>query len=52
MVEQMRNSEGWRAVLAQYGWQDYFLTGDEFGAFLASERDRVNVILKELGLVA
>ena len=52
IVEQMQASAGWQETLARYGWQDYFLAGDEFGAFLAEERERVEGILAELGLVA
>jgi len=51
LVEQMHGSEEWAATLAQYGWQDFYLPGDEFGAFLAEERDRVLPTLRELGLV-
>lgn len=51
LVEQMRGSAGWQETLARYGWQDYFLAGDEYGTFLAEERDRVTGILTELGLV-
>ncbi len=52
LVDEMRQSEQWQQTLAQYGWQDYFLAGDEYGAFIAEEEDRVNPILQELGLVA
>lgn len=52
LVQQMRDSEEWQATLAQYGWQDYFLAGDEYGTFLTEERDRVTTILQELGLVS
>ena len=47
----MRASDAWQATLAQYGWQDFYLAGDEFGAFLAAERDRVTGVLQDLGLV-
>lgn len=52
MVEQMRGSAQWAETLAQYGWQDYFLPGDEYTAFLASERDRITEILRGLGLIS
>ena len=52
LVDQMRTSAGWQETLENYGWQDYFLPGDEFATFLAEERDRVIPILTDLGLVA
>jgi len=52
LVEQMHDSAAWQEALARYGWRDYFLAGDEFGAFLDEERERVEGILAELGLVA
>lgn len=52
LVEQMRGTDAWQQVLARYGWQDYFLPGDEYGAFLAAERDRITAILTDLGLVS
>lgn len=52
LIEAMNASDGWRQTLAKYGWQDYLLTGDDFSAFLKSERDRIITILTGLGLVA
>jgi putative tricarboxylic transport membrane protein len=52
LVEQMVASEGWAQTREQYGWQDFAMFGDEFAAFLDSERERVTGILTELGLIA
>jgi putative tricarboxylic transport membrane protein len=52
MITKMHDSEAWQASLAKYGWQDLFVTGDDFTQFLQSERQRVEGILKDLGLVA
>jgi putative tricarboxylic transport membrane protein len=52
LVEQMVASDGWAATREQYGWQDFAMFGDEFAAFLDSERERVTGILTELGLIA
>jgi putative tricarboxylic transport membrane protein len=52
MVDQMHSSDAWTQVLTKYGWQDYFLSGDEFSSFLGQERERVTGILKDLGLVS
>ncbi|MFD0201846.1 MULTISPECIES: Bug family tripartite tricarboxylate transporter substrate binding protein [Saccharothrix] len=40
----------WREALARNGWTDAFAPGDEFGAFLRAENDRVATVLKDLGL--
>lgn len=48
----LRDSPEWEEALATNGWDDAFLTGDEFGAFLLSENDRVAGVLRELGLVS
>src|SRR5215218_6621593 len=52
LVGQMVASEGWAQTREKYGWQDFAMSGDEFAAFLDSERERVTGILTELGLVA
>ena len=41
LVEQMVACEAWAQTREQYGWQDFAMSGDEFGAFLDSERERV-----------
>jgi putative tricarboxylic transport membrane protein len=40
----------WREALTRNGWTDAFAPGDEFGAFLRAENDRVATVLKDLGL--
>jgi putative tricarboxylic transport membrane protein len=51
LMQQMHDSPAWQETLARYGWQDLFVTGDEYGALLASEQERVIGILTSLGLV-
>ncbi|MET8111249.1 Bug family tripartite tricarboxylate transporter substrate binding protein [Streptomyces prasinus] len=50
LVEELHDSKEWRASLKQNGWDDAFLTGEEFGEFLEAEDERVVSVLKELGL--
>ena len=52
LVEQTVGSDAWAETRATYGWQDFTMFGDEYGTFLAEERDRVIEILTGLGLVA
>lgn len=49
-LEQATQSETWQGALETYGWNDFFLGGDEFGAYLEEENARVTELLSELGL--
>ncbi|MGH2532478.1 MAG: Bug family tripartite tricarboxylate transporter substrate binding protein [Thermomicrobiales bacterium] len=51
VVEQMHATPAWQDVLARYGWEDYFATGDDFTTLLAEEQERVTSVLQDLGLV-
>ena len=51
-VDAMHKSEGWKKQLADKGWMDLYLSGDEFAKYLADENERVSAILKTLGLVS
>lgn len=44
-------SPEWSSALQRNRWDDAFLPAQDFGAFLASENDRVAAVLRELGLV-
>ncbi len=46
----LHDSAEWRDALQRNGWDDAFLPPDEFGAFLASENERVAGVLRGLGL--
>ena len=50
LATKMHDSQEWKDALTQNGWTDAFITGDEFGAFIASENQRVGDVLSELGL--
>lgn len=50
-IEQATQTETWQATLERFGWNDYYLGGEEFGAYLQSENERVSELLTELGLV-
>jgi putative tricarboxylic transport membrane protein len=51
VVEKMVKSESWKSILKQKGWDDAYLAGDEFAAFLKQEQVRVAGVLKSVGLV-
>ncbi len=50
LVERLHGSEQWRETLRANGWDDFFLTGDEFERFLREEETRVERVLLDLGL--
>lgn len=47
-LTRMHDSAEWRAVLAQNGWDDLFLTGPAFKQFLLSEQARIDAVLRRL----
>lgn len=51
MVDAMHSSDAWKKVLADKKWIDLYMSGDEFGAYLKSEDERVTAVLKTIGLV-
>ena len=51
LVRQAHDTPEWRDVLAKQGWDDEFVTGPDYGRFLAEEEQRVGEILREIGLV-
>lgn len=51
-LTEMAQSPEWAAVMADRGWDDQFLAGEEFEQFLAEEQERTRGVLQDLGLVA
>jgi putative tricarboxylic transport membrane protein len=50
-IDKMVKSPVWQNVLKQKGWDDAYLSGDEFAAFLTAENARVREVLTSIGLV-
>ncbi|GAA4925927.1 Bug family tripartite tricarboxylate transporter substrate binding protein [Streptomyces coeruleoprunus] len=50
LVTELHDSPQWRESLKKNGWNDAFLPGEKFGAFLGEQDQRVADVLKELGL--
>ncbi|WP_093803640.1 tripartite tricarboxylate transporter substrate binding protein [Streptomyces sp. Wb2n-11] len=50
LVGKLHASPEWQASMKKNGWDDAFLTGEEFGDFLDEQDERVDSVLKELGL--
>jgi len=52
VVDALHASPEWGAVLEENNWDDLYLSGDAFAAFLESEDARVREILVDIGLVS
>jgi putative tricarboxylic transport membrane protein len=50
-VETAVGSETWATTLETNGWTDYYVGSAEYTEFIATETERVNVILTELQLI-
>jgi putative tricarboxylic transport membrane protein len=50
-IEKMVMSESWKKILADKGWANTYLAGDEFKAQLAKDIEATSAILKDIGLV-
>ena len=50
-VDQTVKSEQWKKVLADRGWTDLYLAGDDFAALIADEATRTREVLQTIGLV-
>lgn len=52
LVTEMHDSPEWQKALTTNGWDDTFMTGDEFADFIAEERTVTTTVLRDLGLVS
>ena len=50
-MEKMVKSKEWAEILKARGWDDAYLGGAEFEAFLKSEDERVSKVMRDVGLV-
>ncbi len=50
-VGQMVESETWQNTLKERAWLDLYLPPDEFAEFLEQDRQQVETVLKDIGLV-
>lgn len=50
MVEELHGTGAWEDALAENGWTDAMMTGDEYADYMESENERVRSVLTELGL--
>jgi putative tricarboxylic transport membrane protein len=50
-VGQMAKSEAWQNTLKERAWLDLYLPPDEFAQFMEQDRQQVETVLKDIGLV-
>lgn len=50
-VEKMVKSKEWAEILKARGWDDAYLGGADFAAFMKAEQDRVAKVMHDVGLV-
>jgi len=50
-VDKLVKSKEWAELIKQRGWEDFYLSGEPFAAFLKEEQVRVGDVLKSVGLV-
>lgn len=51
MIEEMAGTEEWQETLETNNWEDYLLTGEEFGTYLEEENAAISQTLTDLGIV-
>jgi putative tricarboxylic transport membrane protein len=49
-VGKMAESDAWKNIVSQKGWQNTFLAGADFETYLAAEIESTSAILKSLGI--
>ena len=50
-VERMVRSAAWRDVLKKQNWEDAYLAGDAYAAFIKAENARIATVLQGVGLL-
>lgn len=50
-MNRMAHSLAWRTELKRHSWDDAYLSGEAFAAFMKSENDRLASVLRTVGLV-
>lgn len=49
-IEDLHASDEWKAAMEKNDWTDFFRTGDDFEAYIDSENQRVEGVLRDIGL--
>ena len=49
-ITAMHDTAEWQEALSANGWQDFFVVGEEFAAFMEEEVTRITAVLQDIGL--
>jgi putative tricarboxylic transport membrane protein len=49
-IEDLHDSAEWKDAMEKNAWTDFFRTGDDFKAYIDSENQRVEMVLRDIGL--
>jgi putative tricarboxylic transport membrane protein len=52
LVDRMAKSPAWQEELKKRDWTAIYLSGDQFAAYLKSETDRIEGVLRDIGLAS
>lgn len=48
--KELNDSEPWKEIRKQYGWDEMFMSGEEYDEFLMKQKEEVKQLIDELGL--
>jgi putative tricarboxylic transport membrane protein len=51
LLDRMHKGKAWPETLSKQGWDDAYLAGDAFAAFVKEENARIGQVLKDVGLL-
>ncbi|GAA2177178.1 tripartite tricarboxylate transporter substrate-binding protein [Arthrobacter parietis] len=51
MIEEMHDTPEWQEALETNNWEDFLLTGEEFGEYIGSEKENITKTLTDLGIL-
>ncbi len=51
LLQKMMASDGWEELRAKNGWQNLYLPGDQFVAFLTEQEKEIGDLMRELGFL-
>jgi putative tricarboxylic transport membrane protein len=49
-IEDLHDSAEWKDAMEKNAWTDFFRTGEDFKAYIDSENQRVETVLRDIGL--
>ncbi len=50
-LAELRETDEWKAMCEQYGWDDYYVAADEYASFLDERNEEFKTILEKIGML-